>query len=252
MQRLSAPALMAAALAMPSLALAQSNVTLYGLIDLNLGYEKSGSQRYEGIGHGELNGSRLGFRGTEDLGNGNKALFVLESGFDPSTGVAEQGGRLFGRQSFVGLENGLGRVTLGRQYSPAFDALDPFDATGNADRSAGLLIRKAGAVKPAYETRFDNMIKVRSAKLAGFELEGGYWFGKESGTDSTARQEGDGHGIAMLYANGALAGSLVTQTVQRDASGGKVRTDGFALSYDFGIVKPYFAWSQDKERGSVG
>jgi len=143
-------------------------------------------------------------------------------------------------------------VTLGRQYSPAFDALDPFDATGNADRSAGLLIRKAGAVKPAYETRFDNMIKVRSAKLAGFELEGGYWFGKESGTDSTARQEGDGHGIAMLYANGALAGSLVTQTVQRDASGGKVRTDGFALSYDFGIVKPYFAWSQDKERGSVG
>lgn len=56
----------------------------------------------------------------------------------------------------------------------------------------------------------------------------------------------------MLYANGALAGSLVTQTVQRDASGGKVRTDGFALSYDLGVVKPYFAWSQDKERGTVG
>ncbi len=252
MQRLSAPVLMAAALAAPSLALAQSNVTVYGLIDLNLGYEKSGSQRYQGVGHGELNGSRLGFRGNEDLGNGNKALFVLESGFDPSTGTLEQGGRLFGRQSFVGLENGLGRLTLGRQYSPAFDALDPFDATGNADRSAGLLIRKAGAVKPAYEVRFDNMIKYRSAKLAGFELEGGYWFGKESGTDSSARQEGDGHGIAALYANGALAGSLVTQTVQRDASGGKVRTDGFALSYDFGIVKPYFAWSQDEERGTVG
>ena len=112
MQRLSAPVLVAAALAAPSLALAQSNVTVYGLIDLNLGYEMSGSQRYEGVGHGELNGSRLGFRGTEDLGNGNKALFVLESGFDPSTGLAEQGGRLFGRQSFVGLENGLGRVTL--------------------------------------------------------------------------------------------------------------------------------------------
>ena len=49
MQRLSAPVLMAAALAAPSLALAQSNVTIYGLIDLNLGYEKSGSQRYEGV-----------------------------------------------------------------------------------------------------------------------------------------------------------------------------------------------------------
>lgn len=252
MQRLSAPALMAAALALPSLALAQSNVTVYGLIDLNVGYEKSGSQRYEGVGHGELNGSRLGFRGTEDLGNGNKALFVLESGFDPSTGLAEQGGRLFGRQSFVGLENGLGRVTLGRQYSPAFTALDPFDATGNADRSAGLLIRKAGAVKPAYEVRFDNMIKYRSARLSGFEVEAGYWFGKEAGTGSTARKEGDGHGIALLYANATFSGALTTQSVQRDATGGKVRTSGFGAAYDFGTFKPYFAWSQDKERGSVG
>lgn len=252
MQRLSAPLLVAAALAAPALAQAQSNVTVYGLIDLNLGYEKSGSQRYEGVGHGELNGSRLGFRGTEDLGNGNKALFVLESGFDPSTGLAEQGGRLFGRQSFVGLENGLGRVTLGRQYSPAFTALDPFDATGNADRSAGLLIRKAGAVKPAYEVRFDNMIKYRSPKIAGVELEAGYWFGEKVAATSTARKEGDGHGIALLYANAAFSGALTTQSVQRDATGGKVRTSGFGAAYDFGTFKPYFAWSQDKESGSVG
>ena len=252
MQRLSAPVLMAAALAAPALALAQSNVTVYGLVDLNVSYEKSGIQRYEGVGHGELNGSRLGFRGTEDLGKAGRALFVLESGFDPSTGLAEQGGRLFGRQSFVGLENGLGRITLGRQYSPAFTALDPFDATGNADRSAGLLIRKAGAVKPAYEVRFDNMIKYRSPKLAGVELEAGYWFGEKAAATSTARKEGDGHGITLLYANAAFAGALTTQGVQRDATGGKVRTDGFGVSYDFGIVKPYFAWSQDKESGTVG
>ncbi len=252
MQRLTVPALVAAALAMPSLAAAQSNVTIYGLIDLNLGYERSGYQRYTGVHHGELNGSRLGFRGTEDLGNGIKALFVLESGFDPSTGLAEQGGRLFGRQSFVGLESGLGRLTLGRQYSPAFNALDPFDATGNADRSAGLLIRKAGAVKPAYEVRFDNMVKYRSPKLAGFEVEAGYWFGEKTAANATARKEGDGNGLSLLYGNAGFAGALTTQVVQRDATGGKVRTSGFALSYDFGIVKPYFVWSQDKESGTVG
>ncbi len=252
MQRLTAPALVAAALALPSLAMAQSNVTVYGLIDLNLSYEKSGDQRYQGVHHGELNGSRLGFRGNEDLGNGIKALFVLESGFDPSTGIAEQGGRLFGRQSFVGLENGLGRLTLGRQYSPAFTALNPFDATGNAVRSAGRLLRKTGAVKPAYEVRFDNMVKYRSPKLAGFEVEAGYWLGEKVATTSTARKEGDGQGLTLLYANAAFAGALTTQSVQRDASGGKVRTSGVGLAYDFGIVKPYFAWSEDKESGTVG
>lgn len=252
MQRLSKSVLLAAAIAAPSLALAQSNVTIYGLIDLNLSHERSGDQRYEGVHHGELNGSRLGFRGTEDLGHGMKALFVLESGFDPSTGLAEQGGPLFGRQSFVGLESSLGRLTLGRQYSPAFVALDPFDATGNADRSAGLLLRKTGAVKPAYEVRFDNMVKYRSPKLAGFELDAGYWLGEKVATTSTARKEGDGHGLSLLYGNGAFSGALTTQSVQRDASGGKVRTSGVGLAYDFGIVKPYFAWSQDKESGTVG
>lgn len=243
-------AALAAAFVMP--VQAQSNVTIYGLIDLNLGYEKSGGQSRRGLDHGELNGSRLGFRGSEDLGSGLKALWVLETGLDPSTGQLEQGGRAFGRQSFVGLESGLGRLTLGRQYSPAFVALDPFEATGGADRSVGLLTRKAGAVRPAYEVRFDNMVKYRSPNFAGFELDAGYWLGERTATSSTARKEGDGHGLTLSYRNGPLAGAVTTQRVQRDASGGKVRTDGLGLSYAFGVVKPYLAYSRDKESGTVG
>lgn len=250
MATLATLATLASAAAFPCAA--QSNVTIYGLLDVNLGYERSGDLRHKGVDHGELNGTRIGFRGTENLGNGMKALFVLESGFDISNGEREQGGRHFGRQAFVGLEGGLGRLTLGRQYSPAFVAIDPFDATGSADRSVGLLSRKAGAVKPAYEVRFDNMVKYRSPKFAGFELDAGYWFGREEGSDSSARKQGDGHGIALLYANGPFSGSLVTQTVQQDATGGKVRTNGFGLAYDFGPVKAYFAWTQDRERGTVG
>ena len=168
-------AAIAAVVAMPFVALAQTtpaNVTIYGLLDLNLARESAGDKERVGVDHGELNGSRLGFKGSEALGGDLKAIFTIESGFDPSTGTAEQGGRLFGRQSFVGLESASwGRLTLGRQYSPAFVALDPFDATGSAARSVGLLTRKTGGVKPAYETRFDNMVKYRSPKLAGFELD---------------------------------------------------------------------------------
>ena len=80
----------------------------------------------------------------------------------------------------------------------------------------------------------------------------GYWLGEKVATTSTARKEGDGHGLSLLYANGPFSGALTTQSVQRDASGGKVRTSGVGLAYDFGIVKPYFVWSQDKESGTVG
>ena len=74
-------------------AFAQSNVTIYGLIDLNLSHERSGDQRYQGVHHGELNGSRLGFRGNEDLGNGIKAVFVLEQGFNIDVGTSRATGR---------------------------------------------------------------------------------------------------------------------------------------------------------------
>jgi predicted porin len=252
MHRLPRLAILATVLATPAIAQAQSNITIYGLIDINIGYEKSGDQRHEGVDHGELNGSRLGFRGTEDLGDGLKALFVLESGYDPSRGTSEQGGRLFGRQSYVGLENHLGRVTLGRQYSPNFVAIDPFDATGSADRSVGLLSRKAGGVRPAYEVRFDNMIKYRSPKIAGFELDAGYWWGEQPGETSEARDLGDGYGITLLYGQGPIAGSLTTQEIQRDATGGKVRTSGLGLSYDFGPLKAFFAMTHDSESGTIG
>lgn len=231
---------------------AQSNVTIYGLIDLNLSQAKAGSQKRSALDHGELNGTRLGFRGSEDLGNGMKAIFTLEQGFDPSTGLLEQGGRTFGRQSFVGLEGSWGRVTLGRQYTPAFVAIDPMDATGSADRSPGLLSRKTGGIKPAYEVRLDSMVKYRSPEFHGFSVDAGYWLGGKTATDSTARREGDGYGIAGLYKNGAFAATVVTQHIQRDANGGKVRTDGFGLSYDFGPAKAYFAWTRDKESGSQG
>ena len=244
----------AATLALPGVASADNtNVTIYGLIDINLGYEKAGSLKHTGVDPSELNGSRIGFKGTEDLGNGLKALFVLETGFDPDTGATGQGGRQFGRQGFVGLEGNWGKLTLGRQYSPAFVALDPFEATGGADRTAGLLHRKSGSVKRGYETRFDNMIKYRSPSFGGFSADVGYWTGAENtGPDEDARKQGRGYGITGLYKNGPFAAAITTQSVYTDATGGQASTHGIAGAYDFKVVKAYLLYSQDRESGTAG
>lgn len=111
-----------------------SNVTIYGLID-------SGVEHVTNVGAGgdgltrvpTLTGSlpsRIGFRGTEDLGGGLKANFVLENGFAPDNGTIAQGGRLFGRQAMVGLSGAWGAVNFGRQYTMLFWSLLDSDILG--------------------------------------------------------------------------------------------------------------------------
>eukprot|EP01036_Dinobryon_divergens_P044212 gene44212-58978_t len=92
-------------------AAAQSNVTVYGRVDLSVAQQAAAPDNKE-VRNGS--GSRLGFRGTEDLGGGLKATFVLESGINAQSGTLGQGGRAFGRQSFVGLGNDWGTLRLGR------------------------------------------------------------------------------------------------------------------------------------------
>src|SRR5690606_12735283 len=88
---------------------AETSVTLYGIIDTGIGYNKvEGAGDYEakkiGLINGVQSGSRWGLKGTEDLGDGLQAIFQLESGFDSSTGHQAQGGRLFGRHATIGLQ----------------------------------------------------------------------------------------------------------------------------------------------------
>ncbi|MCX4163164.1 MULTISPECIES: porin [Paraburkholderia] len=110
---------------------AQSSVTLYGIIDTGFEYVTNiGPKKSSGVHVPTLTASLpslWGLRGKEDLGGGLSAVFVLESGFAPSQGTLNQGGRLFGRQAYVGLSGSWGTVTLGRQYSQIFWALLPED-----------------------------------------------------------------------------------------------------------------------------
>ncbi|WP_082855366.1 porin [Paraburkholderia phytofirmans] len=106
---------------------AQSSVTLYGVIDTGVEYVTNvGPQKSSSVHMPSLTASLpslWGLRGKEDLGGGLKAIFVLESGFAPAQGTLNQGGRLFGRQAYVGLSGRWGTLTLGRQYSQIFWAI---------------------------------------------------------------------------------------------------------------------------------
>lgn len=113
---------------------AQGSVTLYGVVDEGVNWT-SNVRSASGEGSGQIamlsniiQPSRSGLRGVEDLGRGTKAIFVLENGFDPSSGQFGQGGLEFGRRTYAGLSGGWGAITLGRQYDSVVDYVGQFVA----------------------------------------------------------------------------------------------------------------------------
>src|SRR6202012_2078231 len=98
---------------------AQSGVTIYGIVDLS-GQYLSGHEKQVLVTSGGQSGSRLGFKGTEDLGSGWYTDFVLEGGLNIDTGSSAQGGALFGRQAYGALRSPFGTASAGRQYSDIY------------------------------------------------------------------------------------------------------------------------------------
>lgn len=160
----------------------QSSLTLYGIVDLGLQWQKIdlrdaksnelASQRI-GVASGVQSGSRWGLRGQESLGGDLRAVFVLENGFDASNGTASQGGRLFGRQSTLGLQSDrLGQLDLGRQTNLAtkyFLAIDPFGQSfGQANMGASF-----GSTNTV---RYSNMVLYQTPSINGFRAGAGYSF----------------------------------------------------------------------------
>ncbi|WP_186099820.1 porin [Burkholderia gladioli] len=162
---------------------AQSNITLYGTIDISLSHvgHARGKDNLWLLGNssmGNLTGSSWGLKGSEDLGGGLKAIFQLENGFDPGNGQLA-GGRLFGNQAFVGLASErYGTLTLGRRYDPLVDLVQGITA-GNDFGSA---FATAGDVDN-YDNSFrvNNAVKYASPALSGLRFEAMYAFGGVAG-----------------------------------------------------------------------
>jgi predicted porin len=167
-------------------AFAQSSVTLYGILDTGIEYVSHANAagdhvvRMPGI-TGELP-SRWGLRGAEDLGGGYKAVFALESGFNTRGGDSGQGGRLFGRQAWVGIASPYGQLSLGRQYTMTYWAMADADILGPDIYGSGSL----DSYLP--NARSDNTIGYKGS-FHGLTVGATYSFGRDSaGTGNSPGQ----------------------------------------------------------------
>jgi len=259
-------------LAASGAAMAQSTVTLYGIVDVNLQSVKRAAVDATGKGvagltqireeSGGQNGSRWGLKGSEDLGGGLKAVFDLQSGINVDTGSSAQGGLLFGRHAFVGLSNSVGTLTFGRHDTPLDDMFGDvlpsgtniFSATnGPGLDAAGAAALKAGVVNAAYvsalnnfakndgawtgyNSRADNSIKFISNNFAGFTVSALYALGENKSATSGATNTTS---LAGEYANGPITAVLAYQNevLTRSPSTISLRNILAGGAYDFGVLK---------------
>ncbi|MGM3274510.1 porin [Ralstonia sp. 24A2] len=216
-------------------AYAQSSVTLYGIVDTSIHYINNANQAGNSVTQmesGAVSNSRWGLKGSEDLGGGNKALFVLESGFNSDSGTMSSKGTLFNRQSFVGLSNkDLGTITLGRQYNFGFTMGGNFDplGVGNYDGNSWVFYGLTGL-------RESNMLKYEN-KINGLYVGLGYGFGEVPGSASQNQYLG----AALSYEFGpALIGGLYQQ--HKDVAGNKQSVWSIGGNYTIGPAKLYLGY----------
>lgn len=248
-------------------AAAQSSVTMYGIVDVGV-VRESGNPAgpVTKLTSGVTAGTRIGFRGVEDLGGGMAALFTLETGILADTGgnaqqavgpaskaglKANPSGNAFARQTFVGLKSNYGTFTMGRQYNPYFYsiyAVDPF-GTGHEGNSANIMPLTAS------NGRSDNSIMYVSPDFSGFKGEFLYGFGEQIGSTVSKSTMS----AAVSYTNGPLLLRFGSYRANNDAvanpsatpptpatSLAVTRNNIFGAVYDFKVVKLSAAYSTIK------
>lgn len=223
--------------AFASVAHAQSSVTLYGIIDvgINMNTNAGGQHKYD-MSSGVLSGSRFGLRGTEDLGGGLKAIFVLENGFDVTNGRLGQGGLMFGRQAYVGLSSPFGTVTLGRQYDSVVDYVGFLEA---GSQWGGAFVAHPGDLDNFNNTfRTNNTVKFTSASYGGLKFGGTYSLGGQAG-NFTANQIWS---LGAGYNNGPLVLGVGYLNARTPATaGGLFNSGGTTAAANAAVTSPVFS-----------
>ncbi|SOZ19474.1 porin [Cupriavidus taiwanensis] len=232
-------------------AAAQTSVTLYGVVDAGIefaNHQNGGDHSVVRMTSGNVAGSRWGLRGMEDLGGGLKGVFVLESGYDTDTGKSAQGGRLFGRMAYVGLQGKWGSLLLGRQQTALFDVIGRYDPM--------LLATKYSIFTQdvAFVSRADNTIKY-TGTFGGLVASAMYSFGAESGTANGSEVPGEPklgreYGFRLSYSSGPFSVGAAyddvntgTVTANPDA---KTRRAVLAGTYELSPVKVFagYRWAK--------
>ncbi len=220
---------------------AQTSVTVYGIVDAGIAYEDNGapSGSVLRLESGGQSTSRFGLKGTEDLGGGLSALFVLENGFVTGTGALSSASQIFDRQSWVGLKGGYGTLRLGRQETLVYAAFnkgfDPFGRAlaGNIDRM--FLIGGSGK-------RASNTLTYSAPNFNGFSGDLAYTLGGVAGDTSQGRESG----LSLQYVQGPVGVIFAHHNGNSVAPIVNGKTNFLAGTYDFGIAKGYLAYGDNK------
>jgi predicted porin len=203
-----------------SAANAQSNVQVYGIVDSGVAYltnvNAAGDSMVKMPSLTSSFPSRVGFRGTEDLGNGLQAFFVLENGLAMDTGTQQQGGRLFGRQANIGLKGAWGAITLGRQLNMTYISALKTDVLGPH-------LFAIGSIDPYLpNARSDNAIGYMG-NFSGFVVGATWSFGRDGSAAG---------GPAATNCAGEVAGNAKACRQYTTLLGYETKAWGLNTSYD--------------------
>jgi len=254
-----------AVMAAAGTASAQSSVTLFGVIDATLQFGRGTLSDKNQLGNSGNSSSRLGFRGTEDLGGGMSASFWLEADVNPDNGTgvgtntnnqasgaapAAAGGQglTFNRRSTVSLAGGWGELRLGRDYAPNFYNKAMFDPFG---------VRGVG-VTLTLQPGFSGLTTVRASNSIGYVLPGnlGGFYGQaqmylgENNTGPATEDDGKGYGVRAGFASGPFNVALATNRTEYAA--GDNRQSSIAGQWDFGFAKAMGQFARDRVGATDG
>ncbi len=244
-----------AVLAASGAAMAQSSVTLYGVLDTGVSYFKGDDSVYGLTKTGGNVNSRLGFRGVEDLGNGLKATFNLEAGFNVDDGTGYLGkfgpddtGLQFRRTSTVGLAGNFGEVRFGRMLTSSYLAVSRYDVFGDTGAGASLAWNTGNT---GYAPRTENAISYTSPNFSGFKIGAEYGFGEQQKASDSRYV-----GIGATYDNGPLSLGLGVDRLNGDTQNNtqwdeNQTTWHLGGSYNFGVAKllGFYKETKFKETG---
>lgn len=224
-----------------SAAMAQSSVTVYGRVITSVEHQKLGNASTTGM---VGNGSYLGFKGTEDLGNGLKAGFVLEGGFKSDTGGD---GYKFDRQSEVNLSGNFGMVRLGLFDSASLLATADVVSMHNHDTGS--------TYDMLYQdvTKKGNTIAYSIPEIAGVNAEIQYRFGEKAGLPDS--EDKGGWNLGLNYATGPLGlGFGYSSEKEKDNLTGftnKFQQYALRASYEIGdlVLAGYYQKQNNKDAG---
>lgn len=240
-------------------AMAQSSVQVFGVVDAGVTRLSGDNGHRIGLTNSNQSYSRLGFRGTESLGDDLKASFWLEGQLhnDVGLGQDQNTGLTFQRRSTVSLSGNFGELRLGRDFTPTFwntTLFDPWGGTGVAGNEMDAMLGSApGGVNGGQFLRNNNSIGYfLPSKLGG--LHGQVQIALGENLSSADTRAGDYKGLRLGYTQGAFSIAFATGEYKTGAGAtrGELRPTNAGGAYDFGVLRLSLAWAQEEARaGSV-